>query len=330
MSFLAPVVDNYRKALEAIGLDADAMLEEVGIDVADAATASGRVEYAAVDRLRALAAERGRCPSFGIELARHMQAAHLGTMGLAWLNSRSLRTALERFQRYSRVFNEQVTVGLHDDDDQLIYTLSVEKPSLNDGVRFDAGLATTVAMCRMTAGDDFSPHSVSFVHDAPADPADWFEYFRSPVHFAADANCLAIRHEDADRPLPTFNPNLANALDAEIVRYLAQHDRDDIVSRVRSEIIEQLPSGGVSERSVAEALHMTERTVHRRLSEHDTSFRSLLNEVRNELAMRYVADPGLTLTEISFLLGFSEASAFSRAFRRWTGQAPSEARRQAD
>ncbi len=109
-------------------------------------------------------------------------------------------------------------------------------------------------------------------------------------------------------------------------RRLAALDVEHTPNRVRAEIMEQLPNGNLSDESVAEALHMTSRTLHRRLKEHDTSFRDVLGEVRRELAEQYIADPTLTLTEITFLLGFAEASSFSRAFRRWTGQSPSAAR----
>jgi AraC-like DNA-binding protein len=111
-----------------------------------------------------------------------------------------------------------------------------------------------------------------------------------------------------------------------MVRYLARIDRNDIISQAMTEIVDQLPSGDLSIDSVSDALHVTPRTLRRRLSVKDTSFKQLLTDVRQDLATQYIQDRTLTLTEISFMLGFSEASSFSRAFRNWTGKSPGEMR----
>ena len=110
------------------------------------------------------------------------------------------------------------------------------------------------------------------------------------------------------------------------MRRLALLDRNDIIARVQSAVLEQLPHGNISDDSLAEALHMSARTMHRKLTDEGQNFRNLLVEVRRNLAELYIMDNSLTLTEISMLLGFSEPSSFSRAFKSWTGSAPSEIR----
>jgi len=100
----------------------------------------------------------------------------------------------------------------------------------------------------------------------------------------------------------------------------------NILNRAKAAIIDNLGSGDVNETSVAESLHMTPRNMHRKLQKEDSSFKILLTEIRRELAQQYIQDRSKTLTEISFLLGFSEVSSFSRAYKGWTGQPPSEAR----
>ena len=130
----------------------------------------------------------------------------------------------------------------------------------------------------------------------------------------------------ADELLAGGNPELALLNDKVVTRRLANIDRNDIVARVRSVLLDLLPLGHVSDDLTAEALHMSVRTLHRKLVEVDSSFRALLVEIRRDLAEQYILDNSLTLTEISLLLGFSEPSSFSRAFKSWTGTAPSEAR----
>lgn len=130
-----------------------------------------------------------------------------------------------------------------------------------------------------------------------------------------------------EQRLTGSNEQLAQLNEHIVVKYLAHLQKNDIVSRCKAAIIDSLGSGGVSESSIADALHTTPRNLHRRLQKENASFKLLLNEIRQDLALQYIQDRSLTLTEISFMLGFSEVSSFSRAFRNWTGQAPSSMRR---
>ena len=124
----------------------------------------------------------------------------------------------------------------------------------------------------------------------------------------------------------SFNYPLAEIL---FIRYLAALSNDDIVHRTQTAIIDLLPSGQVSDEKVARKLFLSERSLQRKLQQTGTSFRKLLDTTREELAKQYIQDPSVDLTEIAFLLGFSEHSSFSRAFKRWTGNTPSETRRAA-
>ena len=112
-----------------------------------------------------------------------------------------------------------------------------------------------------------------------------------------------------------------------MINYLARLDKDDIIQRVKVAIIDQLPSGNVTEDTVAEAIFISKRSLQRKLNEKGTTFKTILTDVRQDLALKYIHDRKLTLTEISFMLGFSEMSSFSRAFKRWTGESPKEFRR---
>jgi AraC-like DNA-binding protein len=132
--------------------------------------------------------------------------------------------------------------------------------------------------------------------------------------------------EVLDRPLSSANRELALAHDRVLGEFVAKLQRDDIVSRTKSAISDWLPSGDFSSEAVARALHMSPRSLQRKLAAQGTTFRKLLQAVREELAQSYLADGSLTLLEISYLLGFSEQSAFSRAFKRWTGSTPQDFR----
>ena len=178
----------------------------------------------------------------------------------------------------------------------------------------------------MVCGDHFRLQAVNFMHAEPRDIKPYFEYFGCQLNFDQDENQLLIPLSIADELLIGGNPELALLNDQVITRRLALLDRNDIVARVQSAVLEQLPHGNISDDSVASALHMSVRTMHRKLVDEDQNFRNLLVEMRRNLAELYIMDNSLTLTEISMLLGFSEPSSFSRAFKSWTGSAPSEIR----
>ena len=126
-----------------------------------------------------------------------------------------------------------------------------------------------------------------------------------------------------EQKLEGANPELARHNDEIVVRYLAQMQKQNLRARVHAALIEQLPQGEPSQKKIAEALHMSPRNFQRKLAEEGTSYTGLLSDTRRDLALSYVRDASYTLGEITYLLGFSDASSFNRAFKRWTGQSPS-------
>lgn len=140
-------------------------------------------------------------------------------------------------------------------------------------------IAGLTALCRLNYGQQLNPDRVTLIRRAPDDPSAWFAFFRYPVDFGSDANRLVLSMAKASKPLSGSDPQLAALHERVIERYLATLDRGDTLSRALVEIVDQLPSGDLTEDSVAGALNMTKRTLHRRLQEHGESFRSLLTGV---------------------------------------------------
>jgi AraC-like DNA-binding protein len=126
--------------------------------------------------------------------------------------------------------------------------------------------------------------------------------------------------------LPTSNNELATTCDAILAKQLAELANSDLESRCKAWLLEQLTSGEPSEEALARAMGMSPRTLQRRLGDLGLSYKDVLDKTRYDLALRYLDDPGKTVTDITFLLGFSEQSAFSRAFKRWNGKAPTSYR----
>lgn len=326
MSVFAPTLINLWMTIESYGIDPGPLFAAEDIDVTLPIDPALRIPFAKVDRIRARAVKLCGDEALGIRAATLYASAQMGALGYAWQASLTLRKACERLQRFARLVNNKAVVKVEDRDGCMVVTLKLDVPSESASVRDDGALATVTRMCRLVSGDDFRLQEVNFTHPEPKDIKPYFEFFACQLNFNQAENQLLIPLALVDEVLPGANCELAAMNDRVVMRRLALLDRNDIVSRVQSQILDQLPSGNISDDSVAEALHMSVRTMHRKLAEVNSNFRSLLVETRRNLAEAYIHDSSLTLTEISLLLGFSEPSSFSRAFKNWTGLAPSEAR----
>jgi AraC-like DNA-binding protein len=279
------------------------------------------------DALMRALAERIADPAFGLRAAQCWHPSNLGTLGYAWLSSSTLRTALKRLVRYWRIVMADVTVRLDETPEgvQFIHT-PPELDSTLDRIRGDTVMAIISDMCRTNFGQAFSPRRVAFRHPAPADASPYESLFGCPVSFGADANRLLIGSGEADHPLPTGNRDLAAAHDRILIEQLARLDKTDVIARLRASLLERMTSGEFSAQDIARDLHMSPRSLQRRLAEADASYKSLIDDTRRDMALRYLQDPSKSASDITFLLGYSQQSVFSRAFRRWTGMSPSEYR----
>ena len=326
LTYSAPAVALTLKIIESSGVDPDPLMRKLCIDPQKIADPNARFTYKRIDTLWAEAAALIDDPCFGLKAAKYWHPSHMNSLGYAWLSSSSLRTALQRFSKYMRILTEGASFELEEINDELAVTLKYKSISRQQPTRTDSAMAMLIAMCRANYGDDFSPASLSLTHPAPDCASKFYELFRCPINFDAADNRFTLTLESADKHLQGSNPLLSTLHDQFMIDYLAQLDNSNIVERVRAAVIQQLPDGHISDGVVAKALYMNVRTLQRRLQKENTTFKTQLNSVRQELADRYIRDSSKSLAEISYLLGFSEMSSFSRAFKRWTGETPSRYR----
>jgi AraC-like DNA-binding protein len=326
MSVFAPSVINLWKTIESYGVDPRPLFEAEDIRVKLPIDPCVRLRYTKIDRLRAKAEKLCGDEAFGLRAAAVYLPSQLGALGYAWQASLNLRNAFQRLERFIRVVNDKARIEIENKGGCMVVTLGVNVDTECEFARDDGALALITRMCRLVSGDNFRLQAVNFTHSEPRDIKPYFEYFGCQLNFDQVENQLLIPLTFADETLFGANPELALLNDKVVTRRLAKIDHDDIVTRVQATLVEQLPHGNISDDSVADALHMSVRTMHRKLAGENRNFRTLLVEMRRDLAEQYILDNSLTLTEISLLLGFSEPSSFSRAFKSWTGTAPSEAR----
>lgn len=263
-------------------------------------------------------------PAFALRAAECWHPSHLGTLGYGWLSSGSLRTALKRMERYTKLLGQRMSSRCEDTPEGLRFTYDHGRGDILAGrVMADFGLSLIVSMCRANYGESLAPANVSFRRAAPRDVQPYRNFFGCEVDFGSATDSFLLSRQVADQPLPTSNHELATTFDAILTKQLAELNAASLPDRCRAYLLQELTSGEPTEENLARAMAMSRRTLQRKLGETGLTYKQLLEQTRHELALRYLDDPGKSVTDITFLLGFSEQSAFSRAFKRWTGVAPS-------
>ena len=272
----------------------------------------------------------GRCvratndPCIGFEVGMAIVPANLHAVGYALMASRTLREGLERMARYFRVISTAARARIEANGDEVSLTLDSDLAWPREGL--DGYSTAVVAVCRAISHDDFAPRRVDMLCPEPPCAAELARYFACPIRYRVERQRHVFDRASLDAPLPRQNPAMAQASDEVALRYIAHMDREDVINRAKVGIIDMLSNGEPNRAALADRLHMSERTLTRRLDEKSLTFRALLDAIRRDLALGYAAQSDYSVTEITYLLGFSDVSNFARSFRRWTGRSPSQYR----
>ncbi|HHH44427.1 MAG TPA: AraC family transcriptional regulator [Gammaproteobacteria bacterium] len=313
--------------LRDYGISVTDVFRDAGLDPEAAIAADVRYPFEKMQRMWRLAVERSGDPCFGLAVAGHIQPQALHGLGFMWLSSDTLLDALERLVKYQRMISTVADIRLEEQKESVQLHVDFRRSTADiEYASLDAAVGVFVNMCRIATCETFNPVRLSLERPRP-DCAERFEdLFRSPVEFGAAANIIDFDPVQLREPLPGANPELARANDQVVIDYLGRFDRENISMQVRSRLIELLPGGQPSQKDIAGSLNLSVRNLQRRLQAEGISFKRLLDDTRKDLAAQYIRDSHRRIGEITYLLGFSEPSNFTRAFRRWTGVSPNEFR----
>jgi AraC-like DNA-binding protein len=311
------------RALDAAGCDSAALLEEAGLEAKSLDDPTARCPVAYSLRLWKIAMAATGDPAFGLKVASHIKPTSFHGMSYGMSASSTLKEAFQRAQRYCHIASDAVDYEFYLRGSSEYHFIIAPATDLDDAP-IDAIVGLYVRMCRSMLGREYSPLRIEFRRSQPARIDDFVSLLRAPLLFDAPQTRLVFDRESLERPLEGGNPELARHNDAIALQYLSQLERDNIQVRVREVLTQRLSRGGLSQEDIAEILNMSARTLQRKLGDRGTTYKEILDDTRRALALAYLSAPRHSVSDVTYLLGFSAGSCFTRAFRRWTGQSPSD------
>jgi AraC-like DNA-binding protein len=266
-------------------------------------------------------------PFFGLYVPDPLSPNLYDVVSYAIAASDNLAVGFEKFVRFQRLIADISPITLTVDGDVIrVGRVFPAHPALRPWS--EAALAAVLSRARELTGVAFDPIEVHFQHPRPEDISAHERVFRCPLFFSERTTEIVVAREIAGLPLNKADTGLSKILDRYASEMLSRMPRTtEFADRVRHVTAETLKAADPSLRTVATRMHMSARTLQRRLHLEGTSFNHVLDEVRREMAEGYLDQPQFSITEIAFLLGFSDVSSFHRAFKRWSARTPMEFRR---
>ncbi|GEA13542.1 AraC family transcriptional regulator [Alteromonas sp. KUL49] len=315
------------QTIQSYGIDPAPLFEQVGLNTPTPNSNQDRVQSVALQKLWRMAEQVTQDDGFGIRFTAHSNPMTLHGLGFSWIASNTLLDAFNRLVRYYRLISTAGEVVLEEQEATYCvwYKLPVGK-GIAAPASLDAAMALFVQLCRFTKGAQFSPSRVELHRNTPKNREAFTDFFNCEITFNGEENRLYFSKEVLREPLPSANEELARVNDQVVIDYLKVHDKADVLSQIRAIVIDLMPSGTPSQDDVAKLLHVSTRTLQRKLAEKHTSFKAILEGIRQELATSYLKGAERSIAEVTYLLGFTEPSNFSRSFKQWTGETPNEYR----
>ena len=316
--------------LRGRGHDAEAAIKACGIGRVALNKRNGTIPFDKHCALLEYAATTTGDDLYGLHLGAQTDPRDIGLIGYIGLSSATLHDAFDNFRRYASLVSDVAGVRLEIVDDLAIVSgkLKATLPPPGYGQECEYSISVFVRACQIFTDTEIVPVKIRFLHHRGAHKSDVERLLGCPVTFGSGQQRVVFERQNLSLPIVSADDNLLDILKGYGDAILAERSKrgPDFKHQVEGWIVALLPKGQASAKTVAMQMGMSERTLSRRLADMGLTFKSLLAEVRHQLALKYVAEPGINLKQAAFLLGYTEVSTFSHAFKRWTGQTPASAR----
>lgn len=315
----------------ALGAERAELATKTGFEPGRARDPDAKIPLALENTLWNEAARLTADDAFGLHAAERVKPGAFDVLDYAVRTAPTLRAALERLARYNRLVHGAAVIALRDEGTKLRvehgFGRSAHAPCRHAA---EFTLACLVVIGSELVEQPVRPLTVEFAHPEPSAAvlAEHHRIFGVTPRFSQPLNALELAQDSIDRALPRADPALSRVIErhAEALLAALPPPSETTGDRVWHLLSQTLGAGTPSLADIAARLKMSERSLQRKLADEGRSFEALLDDVRRKLALRYLADPKLAIAEVAYLLGYSEPSPFHRAFKRWTGKTPSEAR----
>jgi AraC-like DNA-binding protein len=265
---------------------------------------------------------------FGLDIGKNMHPSDYGVFGYAMMNCQNLLCALKTAAQHKSILNQKLSADLTPDGDEFIYQLNINSNAKAVSILIELDFSTAFEFAQRLAGpgrEEVVLNAVHFKHQ-PLGPRDRYtERFNCPVYFESNENRLRISKKVLDTPIYGANSKVLSALEDKIVSINRKQSQtlsfaDQVAHHVKKNMRWELPSAQLT----ARAFNMSVSTLKNRLSAEQTNYQKVCDDVRYEHCKHLIEKGSIAIKEVAFELGFANASAFNRAFRRWTGKSPSE------
>jgi AraC-like DNA-binding protein len=315
-------LNGYFQVVRRLGFNPAEALRQAGLDPANLADPEQLVPVAATCQLMEITAISAVCPTLGLQMAEVRQELDFGVLGLLLAHKRTLREVLQAIIQYRHLLNQALAIELESEDDMVVIREEVIADSpLPLRQANELALGVLARTCSALLGAHWKPRAVNFTHAAPADASLHRRFFGCPLVFNSDFNGIVCAAADLDRPNPNADPELVRYAES-LAEPLNVSGPDAIVQEVRRAIYLLLPLERASVEQVAEHLHFSVRTLQRQLEGADSSFSELVEEVRHNLAVRYMMNPSYRIGRVAALLGYTRQASFTRWFIAGFGMTP--------
>ncbi len=310
-------------AIESYGLDSEQLFRDAGVELADIKKPDARFPTSLMAKIWHMAAERSSDPYIGLRVAEGFKPSVFSALGMAMAASRHVYDALLRCSRYSSIVSDAHTTTLEENETEVAYVVRA-RPQLRTLTHIygmSASICCIYRVLKELAGESLNIKEVHF--EGRLESTQPFEeFFGCAVFYGSDCNKIVFEKDGIYSQQQFANSKLATSLDDWIEEYLAKNQEDLVATRVQKYLLKHLIYGELDQTKVASGLAMSTRILQRRLKSEGAAYSELFDECRKKLAIKLIDENKLPLSEVAIMLGFSDQSNFTRAFKRWTRQTP--------
>jgi len=308
------------------GLESRALCEASDINYDDLGCPGVRFSKEVMNRLWENSVLQSNNPNIGLLFGRHGLMRGLRPPIYTLLSSPSLKLGLKRILPFQHLICDFTNIDVSQTSEGFCLTIECIKSGEVHYASVDAWLSGIVSLVRWILQSSVNPLKVTLKHSCYSGIEDYTNAFRCPVEFDKERNSVLFSRDDFEEPIPTSDAGLTLYYERIMSSDLEKSQLMDLKDFVKSEIIKNLPNGSPGIELIASKQYMTGRTLQRRLKSEGVVFKDLLDSCRQDLAVEYLCHGIISIEKIAIELGFSEASSFVRAFKRWFNQTPGEYR----